>query len=39
MQKQISSWRKELSLIAETGTGSDNESLTGKRGRFLKNID
>ena len=24
MQKQISSWRKELSIIAETGTGSDN---------------
>jgi len=23
MQKQISSWRKELSIIAETGTGSD----------------
>jgi len=24
MQKQISSWRKELSIIAEIGTGSDN---------------
>jgi hypothetical protein len=24
MQKQISSWRKELSIKAETGTGSDN---------------
>ena len=27
MQKQISSWRKELSIIAETGTGSDNGKL------------
>ena len=34
VQKQISSWRKELSIIAETGTG-----LTGKRGRFLKNME
>ena len=24
MQKQISSWRKELSIIAENGTSSDN---------------
>jgi len=24
MQEQISSWRKELSIIAEIGTGSDN---------------
>jgi len=27
MQKQINSWRKELSVIAETGTGSDNGIL------------
>ena len=27
MQKQISSWRKELSIIAETGIGSDNGKL------------
>jgi len=27
MPKQISSWRKELSLIAETGKGSDNGKL------------
>jgi uncharacterized protein HemX len=39
MQKQISSWRKKLSIIAETGTGSDNEKLNRKRGRFLKNIE
>jgi len=24
MQKKINSWRKELSIIAEIGTGSDN---------------
>jgi hypothetical protein len=36
MQKQISNWRKELSILAETGTGSDNESLIGKRGKFSK---
>ena len=27
MQKQISNWRKELSIIAETGTGSDSGKL------------
>jgi hypothetical protein len=31
MQKQISSWRKELSIIAETGTGSDNGKLNRKK--------
>jgi len=39
MQKQISSWRKELSKIAETGTGSDNVKLNRKKGRFFKNIE
>ena len=39
IQKEISSWRKELSIIAETGIGSlIMESLTSKRGRFFKNI-
>ena len=33
MQKQINSWRNELSIIAETATGSDNGNLT-----ILKNI-
>ena len=36
MQRQISSWRKELSVIAETGNGSDNGKLNRKKGRFLK---
>jgi hypothetical protein len=27
MQKQISNWRKELSIIAEARTGSDNGKL------------
>ena len=31
MQKQISSWRKELSIIAETGTGSDKGKLNRKK--------
>ena len=38
MQKQISSWRKGLSIIAETEETVIMESLTGKRGRFFKNI-
>jgi hypothetical protein len=33
-QKQISNWRKELSIIAEAGTDSDNGKLNRKRGRF-----
>ena len=37
MQKQISSWRKELSIITENATGSDKGKLTGKRGKnFFK---
>ena len=36
MQKQISSWRKELSIIAETGTGSDNGKLNSKKRDFSK---
>jgi len=31
MQKQISNWRKELSILAETGTGSDNGKLNRKK--------
>ena len=39
MQKQISRWRRELSIIAETGTGSDNGKLNRKtRKIFFKNI-
>ena len=38
MQKQISNWRKELSVIDEIGTGSDNGKLNRKKGRFFKNI-
>ena len=36
MQKQISSWRKQLSIIAETGTGSDNGKLKRKKRKVLK---
>jgi hypothetical protein len=38
MQKQISNWRKELSILAETGTGSDNGKLNWKKSKFKKNI-
>ena len=31
MKKQINSWRKELSVIAETGTGCDNGKLNRKK--------
>jgi hypothetical protein len=34
MKRQINSWRKELSLIAETGTGCSN----GKFNRKKRNI-
>ena len=38
MQKQISSWRKELSIIAETGTGSDYGKLNRKKRKIFKKI-
>jgi hypothetical protein len=31
MQKQISSWRNELSIVAETELGSDNGKLNRKK--------
>jgi len=36
MQKQISSWRKELSIIAETGAGSDNVKLNRKKRKIFQ---
>jgi len=39
MQKQISSWRKELSIIVKLEQVLIMESLIEKRGRFLKNIE
>jgi hypothetical protein len=38
IQKQISRWRKELSIIAETGTGSDNGKLKRKKRKIFKKI-
>ena len=35
MQKQVSSWRKELSILAETGTGSDNGKLNRKKRKIF----
>ena len=36
MQKQISSWRKELSIISETGAGTDNVKLNRKKRKIFK---
>jgi hypothetical protein len=36
MQKQISNWIKELSILAETGTGFDNGKLNRKKKHFSK---
>ena len=36
MQKQISNWRKELSITAETGTGSDSGKLNRKKRKIFK---
>jgi len=36
MQKHISNWRKELSIIAETGTGSDNGKLNRKERKIFQ---
>jgi hypothetical protein len=35
MQKQISNWRKELSILAETGTGSDSGKLNRKKRKIF----
>jgi hypothetical protein len=37
MQKQISNWRKELSILAETGTGSGTGKLNKKKKRIFQN--
>ena len=37
MQKQICNWRKELSILAETGTGSDNGKLNRKKRKNFQN--
>ena len=36
IQKQISNWRKELSTLAETGTGSDNGKLNRKKRKIFQ---
>jgi hypothetical protein len=36
MQKQISNWRKELSIIGESGTGSDNGELNRKKRKIFQ---
>ena len=36
MQRQISTWRKDISVLAEKGTGSDNGKLNRNKGRVLQ---
>jgi hypothetical protein len=36
MQKQISKWRKELSITAETRTVSDNGKLNRKKKKIFQ---
>jgi hypothetical protein len=36
IQRQISNWRKEISIIAQTGTGSDNSKLNTKKRKIFQ---
>ena len=36
MQQHISNWGKELSVLAETGTGTDNGKLNRKKREIFK---
>lgn len=36
MQRQISSWRKVISILAETGTSSDNRKFNRKKRKKIK---
>jgi hypothetical protein len=36
MQKQISNWRKEFSILVENGTGCDNGKLNRKKRKIFK---
>jgi len=38
MQKQISNWIKQLSILDETGTGSDSGKLNRKKRKIFKKI-
>jgi len=38
MQRQIRNWRKELSIMAETGTCSDNGKLHRKKRKIFQNM-
>jgi hypothetical protein len=38
LQRQISNWRKEISIHAETGTGSDNSKLNRKKKKSFQKI-
>ena len=36
IKKPLSNWRKELSILAETGTGCDNGKLNRKKRKIFK---
>jgi hypothetical protein len=36
MERQISNWRKEISILAEMGTGSDNSKLNRKKRKIFQ---
>jgi hypothetical protein len=36
MQRQISNWRKEISIIAESGPGSDNSKLNREKRKIFQ---
>jgi hypothetical protein len=36
MHRQISNWRKDISIPAEIGTGSNNRKLNRKKRKILK---
>jgi hypothetical protein len=36
MQRQISTWRKEIAVLAEIGTGCDNGKLNRKKRRVFQ---
>jgi uncharacterized membrane protein len=39
MERQISSWRKEISIIAETGTGYGNSKLNRKKRKIFQKYE
>jgi hypothetical protein len=36
MERKISNWRKDISIVAKTGTESDNGKLNRKKRKIIK---